>query len=148
VCWQFSDVVTLARFNPSRTWGSALCFLCGLHSSIRTMGVAGSIASGSFAGGEMDQGAADGRNCRFGIGSESAITPAIYWQAIYSRDPRFDGRFFLGAATTGLYCRNICPVPFAKPRNILVFDCAAAAESAGFRPCKRCQPQAAPGTPA
>jgi AraC family transcriptional regulator of adaptative response / DNA-3-methyladenine glycosylase II len=79
---------------------------------------------------------------------ETVIDRAIYWQAIYSRDPRFDGRFFMGVTTSGVYCRNICPVPFAKPKNILLFACAAAAETAGFRPCKRCQPQAAPGTPA
>ena len=76
------------------------------------------------------------------------LDPGICWQALYSRDRRFDGRFFAGATTTGLYCRNICPVPFAKPENILLFSCAAGAESVGFRPCKRCQPQAAPGTPA
>lgn len=78
----------------------------------------------------------------------STLDPAICWQAIYSRDPRFDGRFFTAATSTGLYCRNVCPVPFAKPKNIILFACAAAAEAAGFRPCKRCQPQAAPGTPA
>jgi AraC family transcriptional regulator of adaptative response / DNA-3-methyladenine glycosylase II len=87
-------------------------------------------------------------NSTVGIGRESLIHQSIHWQAIYSRDPRFDGRFFMGATTTGVYCRNICPVPFAKPMNALLFACAAAAESAGFRPCKRCQPQAAPGTPA
>jgi AraC family transcriptional regulator of adaptative response / DNA-3-methyladenine glycosylase II len=76
------------------------------------------------------------------------LDPTICWQAIYSRDPRFDGRFFAAATSTGLYCRNICPVPFAKPKNIVLFACAAAAEAAGFRPCRRCQPQAAPGTPA
>jgi hypothetical protein len=43
------------------------------------------------------------------------LDPGICWQALYSRDRRFDGRFFAGATTTGLYCRNICPVPFAKP---------------------------------
>jgi AraC family transcriptional regulator, regulatory protein of adaptative response / DNA-3-methyladenine glycosylase II len=79
---------------------------------------------------------------------EDVLDPGICWQAISSRDPRFDGRFFAGATTTGLYCRNVCPVPPARPKNILLFACAAAAESAGFRPCKRCQPQAAPGTPA
>lgn len=79
---------------------------------------------------------------------EDALDPVICWQAINSRDPRFDGRFFAGVTTTGLYCRNICPVPSARPKNILLFACAAAAEAAGLRPCKRCQPQAAPGTPA
>jgi AraC family transcriptional regulator of adaptative response / DNA-3-methyladenine glycosylase II len=82
------------------------------------------------------------------MGSEDGLDSAICRQAINSRDPRFDGRFFAGATTTGLYCRNVCPVPPARPENILLFACAAAAESAGFRPCKRCQPQAAPGTPA
>jgi AraC family transcriptional regulator, regulatory protein of adaptative response / DNA-3-methyladenine glycosylase II len=79
---------------------------------------------------------------------EDVLAPGICWQAINSRDPRFDGRFFAGATTTGLYCRNVCPVPPARPKNVLLFACAAAAESAGFRPCKRCRPQAAPGTPA
>jgi AraC family transcriptional regulator of adaptative response / DNA-3-methyladenine glycosylase II len=76
------------------------------------------------------------------------LEPSICWEAIYTRDPRFDGRFFAAATTTGLYCRNVCPVPFARPRNVILFNCAAAAEAAGFRPCKRCQPQATPGTPA
>ena len=76
------------------------------------------------------------------------LDPLICWQALASRDRRFDGRFFAGAKTTGLYCRNVCPVPFARPKHIVLFACAAAAETAGFRPCKRCQPQAAPGTPA
>jgi AraC family transcriptional regulator of adaptative response / DNA-3-methyladenine glycosylase II len=76
------------------------------------------------------------------------LDPAVCWQALYSRDPRFDGRFFAAAKSTGLYCRNVCPVPFAKPENIILYPCAAAAEAAGFRPCKRCQPQASPGTPA
>jgi AraC family transcriptional regulator of adaptative response / DNA-3-methyladenine glycosylase II len=82
------------------------------------------------------------------VENEPAIDPGACWQAIYSRDPRFDGRFFMGTRTTGIYCRNICPVPFARPKNIVLFACAAAAESAGFHPCKRCQAQAAPGTPA
>ena len=76
------------------------------------------------------------------------LEPGICWQAMCSRDPRFDGRFFAAARTTGLYCRNVCPVPFARPKDIFLFACSVAAESAGFRPCKRCQPQAAPGTPA
>lgn len=83
-----------------------------------------------------------------GVGGELAIDPEICRQAIYSRDPRFDGKFFVGTTTTGVYCRNICPVPFARPTNIVLFACAAAAEAASFRPCKRCQAQAAPGTPA
>jgi AraC family transcriptional regulator of adaptative response / DNA-3-methyladenine glycosylase II len=69
-------------------------------------------------------------------------------QAICTRDVRFDGRSFVGTTTSGLYCRNICPVPFAKPERLVLFACAAAAESAGFSACKRCRPDTAPGTPA
>jgi AraC family transcriptional regulator, regulatory protein of adaptative response / DNA-3-methyladenine glycosylase II len=76
------------------------------------------------------------------------LEPDICWQAMQSRDRRFDGRFFVAAVTTGIYCRPICPVPFAKPNNISLFPCAAAAEAAGFRPCRRCRPETAPGTPA
>src|ERR1700722_15530545 len=77
-----------------------------------------------------------------------APQPDLCWQAVYSRDARFDGRFFAGAVTTRVYCRSICPVPFAKPGNILWFASAAAAESAGFHPCRRCRSAASPGTPA
>lgn len=76
------------------------------------------------------------------------LEPDICWQAMRSRDRRFDGRFFVAAVTTGIYCRSICPVPFAKPNNTALFPCAAAAEAAGFRPCRRCRPEAPPGTPA
>jgi AraC family transcriptional regulator of adaptative response / DNA-3-methyladenine glycosylase II len=74
--------------------------------------------------------------------------PSIWWQALYSRDQRFDGRFFIGAATTKIYCRPICPVPFARPNSLVWFASAAAAEAAGYRPCGRCRPEASPGTPA
>ena len=76
------------------------------------------------------------------------LQPEVCWQAVYSRDARFDGRFFAGAVTTRVYCRSICPVPFARPNNILWFASAAAAEAAGFRPCRRCRAEASPGTPA
>ena len=74
--------------------------------------------------------------------------PPIWWQALYSRDQRFDGRFFIGAATTRIYCRPICPVPFARPKNLVWFASAAAAETAGYRPCRRCRPETSQGTPA
>jgi AraC family transcriptional regulator of adaptative response / DNA-3-methyladenine glycosylase II len=65
-----------------------------------------------------------------------------------SRDPRFDGRFFIAVLSTRIYCRPICPVPSPKPANIRYYRSAAAAAEAGFRPCLRCRPEAAPGTPA
>src|SRR5450755_1558258 len=82
------------------------------------------------------------------VARETELAPDVRWQAIHSRDPRFDGRFFVAAVTTGIYCRPICPVPFARPNNIALFVRAAAAEAAGFRPCRRCRPETSPGTPA
>lgn len=76
------------------------------------------------------------------------LEPEVCWQAAYSRDARFDGRFFAGAVKTRVYCRSICPVPFARPSNIIWFASAAAAEAAGFHPCRRCRPAVSPGTPA
>jgi methylphosphotriester-DNA--protein-cysteine methyltransferase len=76
------------------------------------------------------------------------LDPAICWQAIYSRDRRFDGRVFAGVLTTGVYCRPICPVPLRKPANVRWYRSAAPAEAAGFRPCRRCRPHTSPGTPA
>jgi AraC family transcriptional regulator of adaptative response / DNA-3-methyladenine glycosylase II len=65
-----------------------------------------------------------------------------------SRDPRFDGRFFIAVTTTGIYCRPICPARAPKDEHVRYFPSAAAAEAAGFRPCLRCRPEASPGTPA
>jgi len=78
----------------------------------------------------------------------SELDPATCWQAMYTRDRRFDGRFFAGVHTTRIYCRPICPVPLRKPENVRWFRSAASAEAAGYRPCKRCRPHTAPGSPA
>jgi AraC family transcriptional regulator, regulatory protein of adaptative response / DNA-3-methyladenine glycosylase II len=69
-------------------------------------------------------------------------------RARVSRDPRFDGRFFIAVTSTGIYCRPICPVRSPKRANIRYFETAAAAAAAGFRPCLRCRPEAAPGSAA
>jgi AraC family transcriptional regulator of adaptative response / DNA-3-methyladenine glycosylase II len=76
------------------------------------------------------------------------IDPKTCWQAVSSRDRRFDGRFFFGVLTTGVYCRPICPGPTAKLANVRWYPSAASAEAAGFRPCRRCRPHTSPGTPA
>jgi len=65
-----------------------------------------------------------------------------------SRDPRFDGRFFIGVLTTGIYCRPVCPVRIPKKENIRLYRSAASAAESGFRPCLRCRPESSPGTPA
>ncbi|MEP7309205.1 MAG: AlkA N-terminal domain-containing protein [Acidobacteriota bacterium] len=69
-------------------------------------------------------------------------------RARLARDARFDGRFFIGVTSTGVYCRPVCPAPQPKPKNVRYFPSAAAAAEAGFRPCLRCRPEASPGTPA
>lgn len=69
------------------------------------------------------------------------------WQAIESGDPRFDGWFFCGVRTTGIYCRPSCPARTPKRENVRFFPSAAAAQAAGFRACKRCRPDATPGSP-
>jgi len=77
-----------------------------------------------------------------------SIDRASCYRALRSRDRRFDGRFFVGVRTTGIYCRPVCPAPTPKLINIEFYACAAAAQDAGFRPCRRCRPETAPGTPA
>jgi AraC family transcriptional regulator of adaptative response / DNA-3-methyladenine glycosylase II len=72
----------------------------------------------------------------------------VFERARLSRDARFDGRFFIGVRTTGIYCRPICPANLPRRENISFFPTAAAASEAGFRPCLRCRPECAPGTPA
>lgn len=76
------------------------------------------------------------------------LEPCAIYEAFVAHDRRFDGRIFAGVVTTGIYCRPVCPVRPAKLENCRFFLCAAAAEEAGFRPCRRCRPETAPGTPA
>jgi AraC family transcriptional regulator of adaptative response / DNA-3-methyladenine glycosylase II len=64
------------------------------------------------------------------------------------RDPAFDGVFFIGVKSTGIYCRPVCPARQPLVRNVTFWPSAAAAEAAGFRPCLRCRPETAPFSPA
>lgn len=70
---------------------------------------------------------------------------AALYNALASRDPRFDGVFFVGVTSTGIYCRPICTARTPRASNCRFFDSAAAAEKASFRPCLRCRPELAPG---
>jgi len=65
-----------------------------------------------------------------------------------ARDARFDGKFFIGVLTTGIYCRPICHSRTSRESSVRYFPSAAAAAEAGFRPCLRCRPESSPGTPA
>jgi AraC family transcriptional regulator of adaptative response / DNA-3-methyladenine glycosylase II len=73
------------------------------------------------------------------------LHPDAYARALDARDPRFDGVFFVGITTTRVYCRPVCPARVAYQDHRRFFNSAAAAESAGFRPCLRCRPELAPG---
>jgi AraC family transcriptional regulator of adaptative response / DNA-3-methyladenine glycosylase II len=69
------------------------------------------------------------------------------YRAVVARDPRFDGRFFTGVTSTGIYCRPVCPARTPARRNMRFFPHAGAAEAAGFRACRRCRPESSPGSP-
>src|SRR5271167_3091706 len=81
----------------------------------------------------------------------TGLPPGLDWdvcdRARLARDRAFDGSFFTGVRTTRIYCRPVCPVRPARSANVLFFG-SAAAERAGFRPCLRCRPETAPGSPA
>ena len=67
-----------------------------------------------------------------------------YYQAVCTKDSTFDGYFFVGVSSTGIYCRPICRVKTPKQQHCRFFSIAAQAEAAGFRPCMRCRPELAP----
>jgi len=69
------------------------------------------------------------------------------WQAVEAEDSRFDGWVFCGVTSTGIYCRPSCPARTPKRENVRFYATAAAAQAAGFRACKRCRPDATPGSP-
>ncbi|HEY4152095.1 MAG TPA: AlkA N-terminal domain-containing protein [Pseudolysinimonas sp.] len=72
---------------------------------------------------------------------------SLKYGALASRDARFDGQFIAGVHSTGIYCRPSCPAMTPKPGNVSFYRTAAAAHEAGLRACKRCQPDAVPGSP-
>ena len=77
---------------------------------------------------------------------QAAALQEHHYLALKARDARFDGRFFTGVTSTGIYCRPVCKVRTPKRENCRFFDLAAQAEHAGFRPCLRCRPELAPGS--
>ena len=82
----------------------------------------------------------------FGNMSNMNLDVESCYQAVVTHDARFDGVIFVGVATTGVYCRTVCPAKTPRRRSCRFFPSAAAAERAEFRPCLRCCPEAAPGT--
>jgi AraC family transcriptional regulator of adaptative response / DNA-3-methyladenine glycosylase II len=82
------------------------------------------------------------------MGAILGLDRAALDRARISRDPRFDGKFFIAVTSTGVYCRPVCPSRASNSANVRYYATAAEAAEAGFRPCLRCRPEAAPGTPA
>ena len=79
---------------------------------------------------------------------QPALNPEICRRARLARDPRFDGLFFIGVRTTGIYCRPICPARSPAEKNVSYYPTAAQAAAEGYRPCLRCRPESAPQSPA
>jgi len=77
----------------------------------------------------------------------AALDDEQRYQAAVSKDPRFDGVFFTAVTSTGIYCRPSCPAITPKRQNMRFYRSAAAAQEGGFRACKRCRPDASPGSP-
>jgi AraC family transcriptional regulator, regulatory protein of adaptative response / DNA-3-methyladenine glycosylase II len=77
--------------------------------------------------------------------SPSQLNPQACYSAMLARDRRFDGQFFVGVTSTGIYCRPVCKVKIPKLSNCLFFGHSALAEQQGFRPCMKCRPELAPG---
>ncbi|GAB3625470.1 adenosine deaminase [Pandoraea terrae] len=73
------------------------------------------------------------------------LDPAACYKAVAARDRRFDGWFFVGVSSTGIYCRPVCAVKTPRFENCTFYSSAAAAEKAGYRPCLKCRPELAPG---
>lgn len=76
--------------------------------------------------------------------SSTALDRAVCYRALAAKDARFDGVFFTGVKTTGIYCRPVCTAKTPRESSCQFFSTAAAAEAAGFRPCLRCRPELAP----
>ena len=74
----------------------------------------------------------------------STLAKSMLAKARLSRDPRFDGRFFVAVKTTGIFCRPICPARLPKEENVTYFQHATQAMAQGYRPCFRCRPDSAP----
>ncbi len=78
-------------------------------------------------------------------GSVHMADASAWYAAFKAKDARFDGRFFVGVSSTGIYCRPVCPAKLPKRENCAFYASAAAAEHAGYRPCLMCRPELAPG---
>jgi len=126
--------------EPRNTPSPQVCITRVCRVAVRSPGFFFGVRFWLFASGR--------RRILLGVNSLAGTSNAVYERARLSRDARFDGRFFVGVRTTGIYCRPICPANPPRSDNVTFFPTAAAAGEAGYRPCLRCRPECAPGTPA
>src|SRR6266851_9234437 len=123
----------------------------GWHGRGMTESVTGVAARGglgpSGSGPRGSGGVPRGGGAPGGRVSPRGDTDERRYQAAVSKDPRFDGVFFIAVTSTGIYCRPSCPAITPKRANMRFYRSAAAAQDAGFRACKRCRPDASPGSP-
>jgi AraC family transcriptional regulator of adaptative response / DNA-3-methyladenine glycosylase II len=84
---------------------------------------------------------------RSAVGAGRELDHSACYEAIRRRDARFDGHFYTAVTTTGIFCRPSCPARTPRSSNVRFYNHAAAASNAGFRPCRRCRPELAPGHP-
>src|SRR5690349_6629617 len=84
---------------------------------------------------------------RLGLNRGMTLDFDTCYRAVLARDPRFDGRFYTAVTSTGIYCRPVCPARTPARRNMRFYPHPGAAEAAGFRACRRCRPEASPGSP-
>src|SRR5215831_16516654 len=82
------------------------------------------------------------------LADTNTLDPDLCWRAWVRRDRRFEGRFFMGVTSTGIYCKPGCPARLPARRNVRFYVSAAAAEGDGLRPCLRCRPDSLPGSAA
>jgi AraC family transcriptional regulator, regulatory protein of adaptative response / DNA-3-methyladenine glycosylase II len=85
------------------------------------------------------------RSVDSGVTTRRALDPEAAYRALVAHDARFDGTFFVGVTSTRIYCRPVCRVRVPMAKNCRFYPDAAQAEHAGFRPCRRCRPELAPG---
>ena len=139
--------------------GSLTGYAAGIGRKERLLGLEGATMPGRGARGRSGGGRPGPKDAagRRGVGPGCEASrppragmpdPDACYAAYAAKDPKFDGLFFIGVRSTGIYCRATCTAKTPRRENCEFFPTAAAAEAAGYRPCMRCRPELAPGTPA
>src|SRR5450756_2294877 len=154
--WCAGRVSARSSSSSSRPWSWARGSTCSAGSPPRRQFAWRFNPARSLDPGRPAQGSAAAmsesreRGCARGAILRAMTVPRDFehrYRAVASRDPRFDGYFFLGVTSTGIYCRPSCPARTPRREHVRFYPTAAAAQAAGFRACKRCIPGAVPGSP-